>query len=83
MEALINKRWWEAALIRAIKTMAQVAVGFITVGAAINEINWPYMASVTAVSGVYSLLTSVAGLPEVKLASAMELSEVKEEEEEG
>jgi len=59
-------KWIKAAGIRAIKTVAQTAVGMITVGAAISEINWPYVASVSAVAGVASLLTSLAGIPEVE-----------------
>lgn len=57
--------WGKAAGIRAIKTVAQTAVGMITVGAAIEEIRWGYVASVAIVSGVCSLLTSLAGLPEL------------------
>ena len=41
MTKLKNSTWWKAAIIRAIKTIAQTAVGMITVGAAISEINWP------------------------------------------
>ena len=59
-------KWIKAAGIRAIKTVAQTAVGMITVGAAISEINWIYVASVSAVAGVASLLTSLAGIPEVE-----------------
>ena len=59
-------KWIKAAGIRAIKTVAQTAVGMITVGAAISEINWVYVASVSAVAGVASLLTSLAGIPEVE-----------------
>lgn len=59
-------KWIKAAGIRAIKTVAQTAVGMITVGAAISEINWIYIASVSAVAGVASLLTSLAGIPEVE-----------------
>ena len=59
-------KWIKAAGIRAIKTVAQTAVGMITVGAAISEINWPYVASVSVVAGVASLLTSLAGIPEVE-----------------
>jgi len=58
-------KWIKAAGIRAIKTVAQTAVGMITVGAAVSEINWGYVASVSAVAGVCSLLTSLAGIPEV------------------
>ena len=64
-----NKGYWavwaKAAAIRAIKTVAQTALASITVGAAISEINWGYIASVAIVAGVASLLTSIAGLPEV------------------
>ena len=59
-------KWIKAAGIRAIKTVAQTAVGMITVGAAISEINWIYVASVSAVAGVASLLTSLSGIPEVE-----------------
>lgn len=57
--------WAKAAGVRAIKTVAQTAVGMITVGAAVSEINWGYVVSVSLVAGVASLLTSVAGLPEL------------------
>lgn len=58
--------WVKAAGIRAVKTVAQTAVGMITVGAAISEINWGYVVSVSIVAGACSLLTSVAGLPELE-----------------
>ena len=61
-----TKEWARAALIRMARTMAQVALGFITVGMTANEIDWKTVISVAAVSGIYSLLTSVAGLPEVE-----------------
>lgn len=60
------KKWTKAAAIRAIKTFAQTAASMLTVGAAINEISWCYVGSVAFVAGIYSILTSVAGLPEVK-----------------
>jgi len=60
------KNWIKAAGIRAIKTFAQAAISLITVGAALNEINWGYVASVSAVSAILSLLTSLAGIPEVE-----------------
>lgn len=65
MNKLTNKKWWEAATVRAIKTMAQTALASITVGAAVPDINWLYAASTTLVAGVCSYLTSLAGLPEV------------------
>ena len=58
------KAWIRAAVIRAIKTFAQVFVGGIAVGAAISEVDWKYIASVAAVSAIASIATSIAGLPE-------------------
>lgn len=60
------KKWTKAAAIRAIKTFAQTAASMLTVGAAINEISWGYVGSVAFVAGIYSILTSLAGLPEVE-----------------
>lgn len=65
MKNVFTKEWLYAAGIRALRTVAQTAVGMITVGMAVSEIQWGYVASVSVVAGVYSLLTSVAGLPEV------------------
>ena len=59
------KEWFKCAMIRAIKTMAQTAVSMITVGQAVMEVNWLNVLSVSIVAGVLSLLTSIAGLPEV------------------
>lgn len=66
MEKLWSKNWWKAAGTRAIKTFAQTFVSSVTIGMAINEINWLTVASIAAVASVLSLMTSVAGLPEVK-----------------
>ena len=60
------KKWFQAAGIRALKTFAQVFASLITVDAAFYEINWIHILSVSAVAAVYSLATSVAGLPELK-----------------
>lgn len=60
------KRWMKAALIRAIKTVAQAAIGVIGTSAIISEIDWKLVVSAAAVAGVVSLLTSIAGLPEVE-----------------
>lgn len=62
----MNKKWVKAAGIRAIKTMAQTAVSMLTVGQAVLDVNWVNVLSVSAVAGVISMLTSIAGLPEVK-----------------
>ncbi len=59
------KMWWKAAGIRAVKTVAQTAVATIGTAAVLGEVNWIMVASASALAGVLSLLTSVAGLPEV------------------
>lgn len=58
--------WLYAASIRAIKTVAQTAVGTIGASAVISEVNWQVVISASLLAGVVSLLTSVAGLPEVE-----------------
>lgn len=60
------KNWLKAAGIRAIKTIAQTALSLITVGQLFSEINWLNILSVSLVAGIYSLLTSIAGLPELE-----------------
>jgi hypothetical protein len=62
---MMNKNWWKAAGIRALKTIAQTAVATIGTSALLDEVNWIAVASASALAGVLSLLTSVAGLPEV------------------
>ena len=59
-------KWIKAAGIRAIKTMAQTAVSMITVGQAVMDVNWLNVLSVSIVAGILSLLTSIAGLPELE-----------------
>lgn len=58
-------KWIRAAGIRALKTFAQTAASLITVGALISEVQWKMVFSAAAVAAVYSLLTSLAGLPEL------------------
>ena len=60
------KEWAMAALIRAIRTFAQTFAGCIAVGAAMNEVDWLRALSVSGVAFVLSILTALAGLPEVK-----------------
>ena len=61
-----TKKWIKAAGIRAIKTFAQSAIGVIGAAVALGDVNWPMVASAAVLSAIVSLLTSVAGLPEVK-----------------
>ena len=58
--------WAKAASVRAIKTMAQTAIATIGTAAAMGDVNWVMVGSASALAGVISILTSVAGLPEVK-----------------
>ena len=60
------KKWIKAAAVRAIKTVAQTAIATIGTSAVISEVDWRIVASAAALAGILSLLTSVAGLPEVK-----------------
>lgn len=60
------KIWAKAAAIRALKTVAQTAVATIGTTAVMSEVDWIMVASASALAGILSLLTSVAGLPEVK-----------------
>ena len=60
------KAWAKAATVRAVKTIAQTAVASIGAAAVLSEVNWVVVASASVLAGVLSVLTSVAGLPEVK-----------------
>ena len=60
------KAWLKAAGIRAIKTVAQTAVAIISVGTVMSDINWIQVGSAALLAGILSLLTSIAGIPEVE-----------------
>ena len=60
-----TKEWWKAAGRRAVKTVAQTAVSMIVVGSTATEVDWLNILSVSAVAGIASILTSIAGVPEV------------------
>lgn len=67
---MVDKRkminWFKAAGVRAVKTMAQTAAATIGTAAVLGDVNWAMVVSAALLSGVLSLLTSVAGLPELK-----------------
>lgn len=60
------KKWLKAAAIRAVKTIAQTAVATIGTSAVLAEVDWTVVISASILAGVLSLLTSIAGLPEVE-----------------
>lgn len=62
----ININWFKAALVRAVKTVAQTAVATIGTSAMLDQVDWIMVGSAALLAGILSLLTSVAGLPEVK-----------------
>lgn len=66
MKKIFTKEWFAAAGIRALKTAAQTAVASIGVTAMIHEVDWLVVGSTAALAGMLSLLTSVAGLPELE-----------------
>lgn len=66
MKRIFTREWWEAAGIRAVKTVAQSAIATVGTSAAMGEVNWLAVGSAALLSGILSLLTSLAGLPEVE-----------------
>ena len=60
------KKWMRAAGVRAVKTVAQTAIATIGASVVLSAVDWPMVASAAALAGLLSLLTSVAGLPEVE-----------------
>ncbi len=69
MKTAYWKRWSRAAGIRAVKTMAQTAAATIGTGAVLSDVNWVAVASASVLAGALSLLTSLAGIPEVEAGS--------------
>lgn len=85
----MNVDFWKAALIRAIKTVCQTAIATIGTAMVVTDVNWMYVLSASALSGILSILTSLSvGLPEVDLAETLyaldnDPEEYEEEDEEG
>ena len=66
MHSIFTKKWFEAALIRAIKTVCQTAIATIGTSVVMEDVNWLAVVSASILAGILSILTSLAGLPEVK-----------------
>lgn len=65
MKKILTKQWAKATAVRAIKTVAQTAIATIGVSAVMTDVNWVAVGSASLLAGVLSVLTSIAGLPEV------------------
>lgn len=65
MKKVFTKEWFHAAAIRAVKTCAQTAIATIGTAAVLGEVNWVMVGSASVLAGILSILTSLAGLPEV------------------
>lgn len=66
MDSIFNKKWATAALIRAVRTVAQTAVASIGTAVVLDDVNWIAVISASVLAGILSLLMSLAGLPEVE-----------------
>lgn len=67
MSNVFTKTWWNASLVRCVKTICQTAIATIGTNAVMGDVNWIIVGSASLLAGILSLLTSVAGLPEVNL----------------
>lgn len=71
----MNAQFWKASLIRAVRTIAQTALSLIGTAVVLSDVNWPVVVSASALSGLLSILTSIAaGLPEVEYAEHIYMS---------
>lgn len=66
IHSIFTKKWFEAALIRAVRTIAQTAIAMIGTSLVLEDVNWVSVVSASILAGILSMLTSLAGLPEVK-----------------
>lgn len=64
-DKLYWQKWWKAAAVRALKTVAQTAIASLGTSAVLSDVNWLIVGSASALAGILSLLTSLAGIPEV------------------
>jgi len=62
----MTRKWWKAAGIRALKTVAQTAAAMVSTGALLSDVNWAAAVSASVLAGILSLLTSLGGLPELE-----------------
>lgn len=62
----MSGKWWKAAGIRALKTICQTAIASIGTAVVLSDVNWVAVVSASILAGILSMLTSLAGLPEVK-----------------
>lgn len=84
----MNKTWLKYAGIRALKTVCQTAIASIGTAAVLSEINWVAVGSASILAGILSLLTSLAGIPEVELEETRNIpvrdfSDIEEDEHDG
>jgi hypothetical protein len=71
-ESVVGGIWLRAALIRAVRTIAQTAIATIGTSAVLSDVNWKVVISASVLSGILSILTAVAGLPEVDMMTEEE-----------
>ena len=66
-KTILNAKWWECAGVRALKTCCQTAIALMSTSVIMSDVNWVTVGSATVLSGILSLLTSLAGLPEMEV----------------
>ena len=78
MSTIFNPEWWKAAGIRALKTVCQTAVAGIATATVLEEVNWVGVVSSAVLAGILSILTSLAGIPEVSVELEMDELEIED-----